>query len=192
MIILIGRTSGAGKDTFAMFIYDYLKTRGIKGLQVNREGFIDRGYDLCHSFYGWAGFESRVYYTQNPQRKDVFLPLLGMTPRQKLIEISNTLTAYDPSFFYKPIFSDVVNHVKLVPDLRRKREYIASLNFPNTYRVELVSSRAKINEMDDELKDAAFDLTVDNNGTLEDLRDVAVRLCDNIIIPHVKEKLGAT
>src|SRR6266496_2523002 len=123
MILAIGHRTGVGKDTVAMFLTDYLRSRNMKGLNIIREGFVDRLYDLCYSFYSWAGFQTRQYYTMNRKAKDELLPKLNMTPRQLLIALSHNLNNFDPNIFLNAITKNNDFHLKIIPDLRRPWEF---------------------------------------------------------------------
>jgi hypothetical protein len=191
LILGIGNESGVGKDTFAMFLIDYLRSRKIKSLNIIREGFADRLYDLCFSFYSWAGFRTRQHYIINPADKQVVLPLIGKCPRQMLIEYSNALNAVDPNFALNAVVRDTTGfHLKIVPDVRRAWEFDALNNNPNAFLLRITKPGVDSKwEMDQELKNPPYlekwHETIANDGDLSTLNNKAIEFAERIVLPRL-------
>lgn len=195
MILGIGNESGVGKDTFAMFLIDYLRSRNMKGLKIVREGFADRLYDLCFAFYSWAGFKSRQHYMNNSKDKEVVLPILGKCPRQILIDVSNKLNEYDPDMFMNAVSKDTNFHLKIVPDLRRTWEFDALTNNPRGYTLRITKPGIDSKwEMDQCLKTEPYlsrwKQTINNDGDLPSLRQKAIVFAEETVIPQLYSVLN--
>lgn len=81
MIIGIGHRQQVGKDHAARLIsrtYDIAHVSFAKPL-----------YDICERTYAAKGFKSKEFYDHYPFQKEVYLPDIGMTPRQILIEVGS-------------------------------------------------------------------------------------------------------
>jgi hypothetical protein len=192
MILGIGNESGVGKDTFSMFLIDYLRSRKIKSLNITREGFADRLYDFCYAVYSWAGFKSRQHYILNPQDKEIILPKLGKCPRQILIDISNLFQShYDPNIFMNAVVNDGSGfHLKIVPDLRRPREFEALRANPSAYLLRITKPDVDSKwEMDTELKTPPYlerwHETISNDGDLNVLNSKAMEFAERIVLPRL-------
>lgn len=193
MILAIGHESGVGKDTFTMFLIDYMRTKNMKGLKILREGFADRLYDLCHSFYGWAGFKSRQHYVMFPKDKEVVLALIGRTPRQLLIDVSNKLNEFDPDMFMNAVTKNKDFHLKVIPDLRRPWEFDA-VEKVGGYRLRIKKKGYEsTTEMDVDLGREPYldrwNLTIYNDGDLACLQKKAVEFAEEVVIPELHKSL---
>lgn len=191
MILAIGHESGVGKDTFAMCLIDYLRSRNMKGLKILREGFADRLYDMCHSFYGWAGFKTRQHYLLHPAEKMKVLPLTGRTPRQMLIDISNKLNEFDPDMFMNAVTKNVDFHLKVIPDLRRPWEFDAVERVGGyNLRIKKPGFDSQI-EMDIDLGREPYlsrwRQTIINDGDIKCLNTKAMAFAEEVVIPELQK-----
>lgn len=191
MIVAFGHEANTGKDTFVMFAMDYLRSK-YKSLELVREGFADRLYDLCYSIYGWAGFHRRQYYITNPKAKEEILPAVGRTPRQLLIGIAEKVREFDPHAWLKPVYLNKPRHVKFITDLRTPQEvetgkelgaYMVRIDRPDRSVIECAVS-AMLRGRNDLWKEIIL-----NNGSLSDWRDKAVEFSDRVVVPHIQECL---
>lgn len=189
MILALGHSAGVGKDTFAMFLVDYLRAKGYKNLSIQREGFATRLYEIAHIMYGWAGFKTRQYYDQFPKEKDAVL-LNGQKPWQILEGLSGPLNGYDPDMFYNAVAKTKGHHLKIVPDLRRPTEfdklladgaYCLRIQKPGT-----VSNRTMCHLLNGEER---WHKTIINDAGLPELRAKAVEFADEVVIPKVTKYL---
>lgn len=190
MILGIGVESGVGKDTFAMFLIDHLRHKQLKNVKIIREGFADRLYQLCHTFYGWAGFKSRQHYMVNPKDKEVVLPLTGKCPRQMLIDVSNCLNGFDPNMFLNAVVKDNNHHLKVIPDVRRTWEFEALAKMPDAYLVRITKPGIDSKwEMDQELKTEPYlsrwHMTIENDGDIACLQRKAVEFAEEVVVPRI-------
>lgn len=191
MIIAFGHEPNTGKDTFVMFIVDFLRQK-YKQLEIQREGFADRLYDLCYSLYGWAGFRTRQYYMGNPKAKEEILPAVGKTPRQILIGVAEKVREFDPYAWLSPVFRNRPRHLKLITDLRTPQEvevgkqidaYFVRIDRPDRPRIECSVSAMLRGH------DHVWDEIITNDGNLETWREKALSFCERKIVPHIQQCL---
>ncbi len=124
LIIGIGHQKYVGKDTFTGFCIDVLRTERRK-LNIKRRGFADKVYEFCHSVYGWAGFQPKTFYDQNPERKNDVI-YKGKTVRDLLIEIGTpVMRAYDDEIWINACLKSKDHDVLFVTDLRFPNEFTA-------------------------------------------------------------------
>lgn len=192
MIIALGHEPNTGKDSFVMFAIDYLRQK-FKQLDIQREGFADRVYDLCYALYGWAGFRSRQYYINNPKAKEEILPAIGKTPRQCLIGVAEKVREFDPDAWLQPVYKNPVRHVKFITDMRTIEEvdagnklgaYMLRIDKPNAPKIECRVSALLRG------RDELWHEILNNSGTLSDWRDQSIAFCDRKIVPHIKQCLS--
>lgn len=189
MILAIGHESGVGKDTFAMCLIDYLRSRNMKGLKILREGFADRLYDTAHSFYSWAGFKTRQHYLLHPREKMIELPLIGRSPRQLLIDLSNKLNEFDPNMFLHAVTKNKDFHLKVIPDLRRPWEFDAVERVGGyNLRIKKPGIESTI-EMDIDLGQEPYlsrwRKTIINDGDIKCLSIKVVEFAEEVVIPEL-------
>jgi hypothetical protein len=191
MIIAFGHEAGTGKDTFVMFAIDYLRTR-FKNLELQREGFADRLYDLCFNLYGWAGFRQRQYYLATPKAKEEILPAIGKTPRECLIGLAEKMREFDPQVFLQPVYQNKPRHIKFITDLRTPEEvtagrehgaYLVKIDRPGRPQIE-----CRVSAMLRGTPDVWSEIIL-NTGTLSDLRDQSLEFCDRVCVPHIQKCL---
>jgi hypothetical protein len=191
MIIALGHEAGTGKDTFVMFAIDYLRQK-YKNLELNREGFADRVYDLCYSVYSWAGFRTRHYYITNPRAKEEILAPIGKTPRQCLIGVAEKVREFDPQAWLNAVFQNKPKHVKWITDLRTPEEvevgrklgaYLVRVQNPNAPAIQC-SVSAMLRGRED-----VWDETLINDGTLDQWKEQAFAFCDRKVVPHIQQCL---
>jgi hypothetical protein len=191
MILGIGVESGVGKDTFAMFVTDYLRSRKIKSLNIVREGFADRLYDVGFALYSWAGFKSRQHYVMNPGDKLIVLPKLGKTPKQILIDLSHAICAYDQNIFFNAVANDTNPfHLKIVPDVRRPVEFNALSANPSVYLLRITKTGVDSQwDMDQELKKPPYvdrwHEVINNETDLKAFNEKAIEFSERIILPRL-------
>lgn len=176
MLIAIGHQKDSGKDTFVNYCLEILN-----GKNAVRVAFADKLYDFCHSVYGWAGFRDREYYVNNYKEKDIFIPSLGCTPRQKLIEVSNWMRKYDPDIWLNAV--DKSNRFTFAADVRYSNEFNYIKNNKGL-AVKIIRDSIKNRDdvADSDLKnETRWDFIFDNNGTKEELRNKAQIFCNYLL-----------
>lgn len=171
-IIAFGHQKGVGKDQFVRFCFDVL--RGKMGRkQLIRRGFADKLYDACYSMYGWAGFQTRTYYEQNPDKKSEKLAT-GKTVRETLIEVGNVLRWYDSDVWINANLRDSSYDILFVTDLRYPNEFLHIKAVGGDASICVKVSRPGLPEPTD-VADCAlngwtkWDAEVINDGDLNDL-----------------------
>lgn len=191
MILAIGHEAGTGKDTFSMFLVDWLRSRNIKNLNIVRQGFVTNLYETCHLMYGWAGFKTRAYYDQHPSEKDVVLQGIGKKPWQVLEDISDKLTEYDKDIFYNSVVKTMGYHLKLIPDLRRPLEF-DQLVRDGAYLLRIAKTGHVSNRKFCQYLLPYADKwhkTIYNDGSLADLQKQAIEFGTEVVLPRIIKKL---
>lgn len=122
IIIGLGHQKNVGKDTYAKYCIDHLRSSK-NGLKIVRRGFADKLYDILHILYGWAGFKTRQYYLQNPEAKNQVI-YNGKTVRQMLIEFGTPVCrAWDDDIWINAALRDQDYDILFVSDLRFPNEF---------------------------------------------------------------------
>lgn len=190
MMIALGHEAGVGKDTFAMFIIEYLRSR-FRNLRIDRVGFADRVYDLCYSLYSWAGFQTRQYYQSNPREKAVVLPKLGKTPREIIIGIAEKVREFDPDCWLNAVVNNQKAHLTVISDMRKVNEF-EKCGATGVYRVCIRKTGYDSDlPVDVDLRGHRhlFEETIYNDGTLNEFQQKAVEFTDRILVSKIQEKL---
>lgn len=194
MLVAIGHEANVGKDRFAQFIFDHLRNN-TRNLKMEREGFADALYDVCTRTYGWAGFKDRHYYEQHRDEKEKVLPLVGKSPRQLLIGVGNILREFDIEIWSRPVLQGPhYGGLKIITDMRKIHEFERALEL-GAYLIRI--KRPGIESMLDSDVDlrpfaSKWHMTVNNDGTLNDLHASAGVICDMILLPQInKERADA-
>jgi hypothetical protein len=191
VILTIGHESEVGKDTFAMFIIEYLRTKNLRGLKIVREGFADKLYEFCHSIYGWAGFQTRQYYIVNPKHKDIILPALGKSARQILIDVGNHMRDYDLNCWLNANLKNDDAHLKLVTDLRKMNEF-EHCEQHNIFRLKIwIPGKPKSEHASDKdlyaVAKERWSEWLSNDGDLQCFNQKAIEFTDRNILPTLRK-----
>lgn len=194
MIIAIGHESDQGKDTFCMLLINYIRKQNMRGLKIIREGFADRLYDLCYNLYKWAGFQTRQYYIEHPEKKGEILPLIGKSPRQLLIGIGNIVREFDKGAWLNAVIKETNHHLKIIPDLRKITEF-EYLESNNGYRIKLYDPRKPRSTLESDVDLAKipndrWSEVILNDGTIDDLNKKVITFADRVVIPRLYKYLS--
>lgn len=122
LIIGVGHQKNVGKDTFVGYCIDVLRAER-RRLNIMRRGFADKLYEFCYSVYKWAGFQPKLYYEQDPSRKNDFLPALNCTARELLIKISQHIKKFDEEIWLNANLKNSDYDVLFCTDLRFPVEF---------------------------------------------------------------------
>lgn len=192
MILAIGHEAGTGKDTFSMFLVDWLRQHGPRNMNIVRQGFVTNLYETCVLMYGWAGFKSRAYYDQHPAEKDVVLPALGKKVWQILEDVSDKLTEYDANIFYNSVVKTTGAHLKIIPDLRRPLEF-DQLVRDKAYTLRVAKTGYTSNRRFCQYLLPYADKwnkTIWNDGTLNDLKNQAFEFGKDVVLPQIIKEMN--
>lgn len=178
-LIAFGHQKRVGKDQFITFLFDILRPQMAR-TRIVRRGFADKLYDVCHSLYAWAGFRERMYYVTHGDAKDQVLPLLGKTPREILIGLSNKMREYDPDIWLNSAVKGSDADILFISDLRYPNEFQAVKAAGGLcVRIRRPGLAEPTDEADTALNgQEGWDLTIENNchlGTLWTLADTFVK-----------------
>ena len=124
LIYGFGHRRGVGKDAFAHLVAHHLKELRPK-LIVTQTAFADKLYEICHSLYHWAGFETRSFYCSRPELKEMVLPAIGKSPREILIDFGTKAVrkkVYDQTWIKYLINNNICGHITLIADMRFPNE----------------------------------------------------------------------
>lgn len=193
MILAIGHEAGTGKDTFSMFLYDWLRAHGPRNLNIVRQGFVTNLYEMCALFYGWAGFQRRDYYDQFPSEKDKVLPGVGKKVWEILEDVSDKLTEYDKNIFYDSVVKTTKGiHLKIIPDLRRPLEF-DQLKRDGAYLLRVAKTGYTSNRKFCQYLlpyEHRWDKTILNDSTLLSLRDQANEFAKDVVLPRILKEMN--
>ncbi len=179
-IIAVGHQKNVGKDKFITFCFDHLRTK-TRALRIVRRGFADKIYEMCHSIYGWAGFKSKVYYDENPERKNERLAT-GKTVRELLIEVGQHLRTIDKDIWVNTTLKTVDADILFLSDLRFPTEFLhCQANKALMVKVHRPGLPVPTDEADTALNtwEDRWDYIIPNSGDLLALYAKAVALCDH-------------
>lgn len=166
-IFILNGSGGVGKDTFVNFVYSYNKA--VKGLTVDHTSSISLVKHYARNI-GWKGDKTE---------KD----------RKFLSDLKMALTEYNDSPFdslrecvhnfrnshtYDILFIDIREPEEIE---RAKREFNAQTILITSDKVEQVTS----NMADAGVFHYDYDIEIENNGTLEDLFDAAIKFSKEYI-----------
>lgn len=178
-IIAIGHHKNVGKDKFITFCIDILRAR-TRGVKIARRGFADKIYELCHSIYGWAGFRTKVYYDEHPECKNDLLAT-NKTVRETLIEVGQHLRKIDNDIWVNTTLKTVDCDILFLSDLRFPTEFLhCQANKALLARIVRPGLPEPTDEADMALNDWTdrWNVTIENNGDLQDLYKNAQAFCD--------------
>lgn len=191
ILVAFGHQKRVGKDQFAKFCVDYLRqTDQYSRKKIVRRGFADKLYEFCYSMYSYAGFKTRQYYIENQEAKEEFLPAIGMTARQLLIDISNKIREFDPNIWLNGAVKDTTCDLLFITDCRYPNEF----NTIESSGGILVRVTRPDLPVPTDMADTAligwedkWHHTINNDGDLNNLRLAAETFCRHQIInrkPH--------
>lgn len=166
-LFAFGHQKRVGKDQFCTFLFDILRPQMAR-TRIVRRGFADKLYDICHSIYAWAGFRDRLYYATHGAAKDQILPMLGKTPREILIGLSNKMREFDPDIWLNSAVKGSDADILFISDLRYPNEFDAVKAAGGLcIRIRRPGLPEPTDEADTALNGReGWDLTIENNCNL--------------------------
>lgn len=190
IIVAIGYKKSRGKDSLANFIKDHLSIH-CKGCIVRKVGFADKLKDLCYQLYSWAGLQRGVYYESHYDEKEIILPAIGMSPRDIWISVGNALRGvYGYTWIHYVTKNPQNVDVLLCKDLGFWNEAEEVRATPNSVLVKMdregpLASDGRETELDGW---SDWDAIAANHGTLPELQQIAVTICEDYILPHQADR----
>jgi hypothetical protein len=192
MFVTFGHRKRVGKDTAGRLLRSHLRLHK-KGSDVQTHGFADKLKNVTHDIYGWAGLQSKDYYDDHPEEREIVLPKLGMSPREIWIKFA-TLVAREvyPTTWIDYVLNTVFCDVCIITDLR----------FPNeadlihdaggvVYKIERDGGNRSEEAIEEGVNDIAddpmegyngWDAVITNNGSLKEFNDKIVKIAEAIIL----------
>ena len=164
-IIMISGKAGHGKDTVAQLLKEELEQKGEKVLTIH---FGDPVKWFAREYYGYTG--------KKDQKERALLQYIG----------TEMMRRYD-KYYWGSIISEFIAAnedftIAIIPDWRfyselraieqdNPRSVITIRVNRTNYENESLTPEQRHHISETELDDAIFDYTIENNGTLEDLRE---------------------
>ena len=192
MIIGVAGKAQAGKDTLTHMIIDtFLNTRGIEFTHMAFAGVLK---NMCKEYfnltYGQLWGEEKEIMTGYPKPgKTEFSsnPADYWTPREIMQEVGGFFRSIDRDFWVKQLMKSASEHENvIVSDVRHLNEVACVKNAGGLVIKINRPDLAKIHNMQHESETALddfcdFDIVIENNGTLDDLRGSAVEVVNMIL-----------
>lgn len=183
-ILAIGHKSRVGKDTLANFIITNLRLR-TKNLKIGRISFAAKLKENCYSLYKHLGMKDEAFYNrpENESARYVKLPKINKTPVEIWIEYGNKVREVYPfTWIDYGLLADF--DIGIVSDLRfpnevqavlEKQGILIKLDRTEALRLDSVSDNA-LNDFQ------AWHEVYDNNGSLNELNNYAIHLCEKYLL----------
>ena len=174
-IIGLGHYSRTGKNTLANMLEDELRYRGIQARQVS---FARRLKDVCYELYKWAGVLPGSYYEtdEGAAERNTKIPALGMNVVELWIKVGNMFRdEIHPDTWLNSALATTSKHTLIVTDVRFENEAEAIRDRGGSLIKVVRKGVLPRDSVSDRelLYYEHWDLTVENDGTLEDLRQQA-------------------
>lgn len=152
-VIIINGTGGSGKDTFVQFCSEFTKITNISS--------VDKVKEAAKILVGWDG------------QKDEKSRKLLVDLKQLSIEYNDYPTKYIKEQYEKFKLDDseyLFLHIREIEEIEKnKKLFNAKTLLVRNPRVELITS----NNSDGNVYNYNYDFVIENDGTLEDLRQKA-------------------
>lgn len=188
-IIAFGHQKGVGKDTAAGFLNTILRIAA-PYLLIRHISFAGKLKDIAHQLFGWGGLERAIYYESHPDRKEVFLPKLGLSPRDIWVALGNKVREIYPGAWLDYALKGVNADIAIVSDLRFENEALAVKKVEGTLiKIERDVPRGTDDAETSLLHWSDWDQIVGNNGTLEDLNTAMETLAQDVLKSCPNSKL---
>lgn len=180
--IAFGHRKFVGKSTAGRFLASHLRVNR-KVSHIETRGFADKGKDICHDLYGWAGLKTRHYYEEHPNEKDVIIPKLGKSARQIWIDfLSGVGRRVYENTWCDYLFNTVNCDLLIITDLRFPNECeLIKANNGFVIKINRPDIEHTPDEADDPLESYdAWSHTFTNQGPLSNLHGQIVKLAEDL------------
>ena len=183
-IFSIGYKKRTGKDQFCQFLATQIR-RVKKDSVVRICGFADELKNTCQRLYGWAGLKSIQFYEDQPEKKEVILPVLGKTPRQIWIEFGSWCRQYDADIWKNALLKNASCDYLLIKDMGFNVEF-DDVKDQGGYCFKMVRP-GQVQGTDerevelDSRSDDEWDKIIHNTGTVNDLYNIVLKIVQEFI-----------
>lgn len=187
IIIGVGHQKNVGKDTFVGYCVDVLREK-TRRVNIVRRGFADKLYEFCYSVYRWAGFQPKLYYEQDPSRKNDFLPALNCTARELLIKVSQHIKKLDDEIWLNANLKNSDYDILFCTDLRFPIEFTKVEELEGILvRITKADLPIPTDEADTALNgwEDRWHLTITNDDTRNKLYSEAAKFTEKYILPRL-------
>ena len=184
IFIAFGHRKRVGKDTAARLLCTHLRLNR-KNSNIQVRGYADKGKQLCHELYSWAGLQDAQYYEDHPEEREIILPYLGKSPRQIWIDFMSKAirnNVYDGTWT-QYLHRNAQCDVCIIKDMRFPIE-ANKIQEEGGYVYKI--TRDCVPQQDDGADDPLEDYDrwngiIANNGTLNELNRHMVVLGDSLL-----------
>jgi hypothetical protein len=184
LFVGFGHRRRVGKDTLAHMVRDELAKVGVRSF---RDAFAFNLKKTARQLFGYAGLQGAAVYEREPERREVVLPAIGLSPRDLWIKFGDTMRGIAPDVWIRSVLDNPSyggNNVVLVSDVRYPNE-VEAIRARGGMVVKV--TRKGIPESDDvadsalaAMPDESWDMVVRNDGDLNALAKQAGQLVDVI------------
>lgn len=167
-IIIINGSGGVGKDTFVEFCQEYCKVKNISS--------VDKVKEAARVLTGWDGTKD-----EKSRKLLVDLKQLGIeyndAPFKYIVNSANEFKKTDKELMFV--------HIREISEIEKvKKATNAKTLLVTNKNVELITS----NESDKNVMNYQYDFYIKNDGTLEELNNIAERFVMNFRKREEKEQ----
>lgn len=151
--------------------------------KVVKTAFAAPLYDIAYKIFSWAGMQTKQYYDEHKNEKEIILEKIGKSPRQILIEIGLKFREiYMNTWLDYTINTEA--DILIITDLRFPNEAskIKSIGGQTILIIRDVPTIDDPNDPDNQLNDHMWDVVFSNLGTKKEL--------NNIVLDFINELNG--
>jgi len=168
--------SRSGKDSSANFLIEYLQS---SGRTIKRVSFADKLKEQCYQLFGSFGVKDREYYEKFPEERKIIIPELNMDVVELWVKYGNHMRDIYPDYWVDLALKDPLIQTYdyiVMADLRYKNELDYIRKYPSlVFNIKRNSSDVIKRGSDGKIKGKVFDININNNGTLEQLRTKIIK-----------------
>ena len=188
LFVGFGHRRRVGKDSLARLVRNYLSNAGIHAYQ---DAFALGLKRAARQIFAYAGLKGADVYEREPERREIVLPAIGMSPRDLWIQFGNKMREIVPDVWIRGVL-DNQDYARIYGNDRVV--LISDLRFPNEVQairerggMVVKVTRSCVPESDDVadsalagMPDEEWDLVINNDGDLDSLDLQADLLADAI------------
>lgn len=168
--IIVNGPPTAGKDTFCEMCISILEARGHGGQIVSSVAFVKEIAEKC----GWDG-------TKTPKNRKFLSDLKDLLTEWDNIPMRDVIDRAEAYERHAKGFGADEVYIFVMMREPTEIEKFVDATGAKTLIISRDNIEKQINHADNDIYNYNYDLYVDNNGTLDDLHDAAVSVCDNFL-----------